>query len=377
MIDNKLYIGILSGTSMDSIDCGIYSFHNSALKEIAFYENDYPKNIKNGIIENLKTLKENYIKSEINTNLSNEYGKIINDVLKKENIKAEDVEAIGMHGQTISHLKYNNKNISIQLGCPNVFAKNTMIKVVSDFRNQDIENGGEGAPLAPLFHDYIFKEHKKKRIIVNIGGISNVSLLKNSHNNKVLGHDTGPGNILIDSWMKNNYDNDFDENGIIASKHHVDENLLNIFLKDNYFIKIGPKSTTTEYFCYDWIVEKIKSNKKLLSKGDVLATLTALTAISITNSIKDNYSFCDEIFICGGGAFNKTLVSYIKESAKNIFHDEVLVDTTESLGFNPKSVEAGLFAWLAMCKVNDIKLNYTEVTGAKRPCALGQIYNFK
>ena len=377
MINNKLYIGILSGTSMDSIDCGIYSFHNSVFKEIAFYENDYPKNIKNGIIKNLKTLKENYIKNEINTSLSNEYGKIINRVLKKENIKAEDIEAIGMHGQTISHLKYDNKNISIQLGSPKVFAKNTIIKVVSDFRNHDIENGGEGAPLAPLFHDYVFKEHNKKRIIVNIGGISNISFLKNSHNDKVLGHDTGPGNTLIDSWMKNNYNNNFDENGIIASKHNVDRNLLNIFLKDNYFIKLGPKSTTTEYFCYDWILEKIKSNKILLSKGDVLATLTALTARSIINSIKNNYSVCDEIFICGGGAFNKTLVSNIKESAKEIFQDEILVDTTKILGFNPKSVEAGLFAWLAMCKINNIKLDYTEVTGAKEPCILGQVYYFK
>tara|TARA_Y100000996_G_scaffold304904_1_gene242042 strand:+ start:815 stop:1948 length:1134 start_codon:yes stop_codon:yes gene_type:complete len=377
MINNKLYIGILSGTSMDSIDCGIYSFHNSVFKEIAFYENDYPKSIKNEITENFSALKENYIKSEINQNLSNEFSEIIYKVLKKENIKAKDIEAIGMHGQTISHLKYKNKNISIQLGCPNVFAKNTLIKVVSDFRKHDIENGGEGAPLAPLFHDYIFKEHKKKRIIVNIGGISNISLLRNSHNSKVLGHDTGPGNTLIDSWMKNNYDNDFDKDGIIANKHHVNENLLNIFLKDNYFKKIGPKSTTTEYFCYDWIIEKIKSNKILLSKGDVLATLTELTAISITNSIKNNYSFCDEIFICGGGAFNKTLVSNIKKSAKKILRNDILVETTETLGFNPKSIEAGLFAWLAMCKVNNIKLNYTEVTGAKEPCTLGQIYNSK
>ncbi len=362
---------------MDSIDCGIYSFHNSVFKEIAFYENDYPKSIKNEITENFSALKENYIKSEINQNLSNEFSEIIYKVLKKENIKAKDIEAIGMHGQTISHLKYKNKNISIQLGCPNVFAKNTLIKVVSDFRKHDIENGGEGAPLAPLFHDYIFKEHKKKRIIVNIGGISNISLLRNSHNSKVLGHDTGPGNTLIDSWMKNNYDNDFDKDGIIANKHHVNENLLNIFLKDNYFKKIGPKSTTTEYFCYDWIIEKIKSNKILLSKGDVLATLTELTAISITNSIKNNYSFCDEIFICGGGAFNKTLVSNIKKSAKKILRNDILVETTETLGFNPKSIEAGLFAWLAMCKVNNIKLNYTEVTGAKEPCTLGQIYNSK
>ena len=375
MIDNKLYIGILSGTSMDSIDCGIYSFHNSVFKEIAFYENDYPKNIKNEIIKNLETLKENYIKNEINTNLSNEYSKIINRVLKKENIQAEDIEAIGMHGQTISHLKYDNKNISIQLGSPNVFAKNTMIKVVSDFRNHDIENGGEGAPLAPLFHDYVFKEHKKKRIIVNIGGISNISLLKNSHNDKVRGHDTGPGNTLIDSWMKNNYNKNFDENGNIASKYRVDDNLLNIFLKDNYFKKLGPKSTTTEYFCYDWILEKIRSKKKLLGKGDILATLTALTAMSIINSIKDNYSVCDEIFVCGGGAFNKTLISNIKESAKEIFQNEILVDTTKTLGLNPKSVEAGLFAWLAMCKINKIKLNYTEVTGAKEPCILGQVYN--
>tara|TARA_Y100000996_G_scaffold262993_1_gene206923 strand:- start:570 stop:1103 length:534 start_codon:yes stop_codon:yes gene_type:complete len=177
--------------------------------------------------------------------------------------------------------------------------------------------------------------------------------------------------------MKNNYNKNFDENGNIASKYRVDDNLLNIFLKDNYFKKLGPKSTTTEYFCYDWILEKIKSKKILLGKGDVLATLTALTAISIINSIKDNYSVCDEIFVCGGGAFNKTLISNIKEFAEEIFQNEILVDTTKTLGLNPKSVEAGLFAWLAMCKINKIKLNYTEVTGAKEPCILGKVYNIK
>ena len=376
MKNKKIFIGILSGTSMDSIDCGIYNFYNTKLEEIAFYENKYPDQIKNKMNSNLEKLKKNYDKSFLDVELSNEYGKIVNRVLAKEKINPKDVIAIGMHGQTISHLKHKGRNISIQIGCPKTLSKETQIKVISNFRNHDIENGGEGAPLAPLFHNYIFKKNDKKRIIVNIGGISNISLIESDRNINISGFDTGPGNTLIDSWMKNNFNSNYDKNGDTANKYEINEKLLNIFLQDKYFKKKPPKSTTTEYFCYEWVLDKLKFNNNSYDNGNILSTLTMLSAESIIKSIKENYESCDEIFICGGGAFNKTLIFNIKKSTEKYFSKEVLINTTESLGFNPKSVEAGLFAWLAMSRINNIKLDYTNITGAKKPCVLGNIYSF-
>ena len=375
MKNRKIFIGILSGTSMDSIDCGIYNFCNNKLEEIAFYENKYPDQIRNKMNSSLEELKKNYDESYLNVELSNEYGKIVNRILAKEKIDPKDVIAIGMHGQTISHLKHNGRNLSIQIGCPKTLSKKTQIKVISDFRNHDIENGGEGAPLAPIFHNYIFKKNDKKRIIVNIGGISNISLIESDANMNISGFDTGPGNTLIDSWMKNNFNSNYDKNGDTANKYKINESLLNIFLEDKYFKKKPPKSTTTEYFCYKWILDKLDFNNNSYDKGVVLSTLTMLSAVSILKSIKENYAICDEIFVCGGGAFNQTLIFNIKKSAEKYFSKDVLINTTKSLGFNPKSIESGLFAWLAMSRINNIELDYTNITGAKKPCVLGNIYS--
>jgi len=375
MMNRKIFIGILSGTSMDSIDCGIYNFCNNKLEEIAFYENKYPDHIRNKMNINLEELKKKYDESYLNVELSNEYGKIVNRILAKEKIDPKEVIAIGMHGQTISHLEHNGRNISIQIGCPKTLSKKTQIKVISDFRDHDIENGGEGAPLAPIFHNHIFKKNDKKRIIVNIGGISNISLIESDTNMNISGFDTGPGNTLIDSWMKNNFNSNYDKNGDTANKYKINESLLNVFLEDKYFKKKPPKSTTTEYFCYKWILDKLDFNNNSYDKGVVLSTLTMLSAVSILKSIKENYAICDEIFVCGGGAFNQTLIFNIKKSAEKYFSKDVLINTTKSLGFNPKSIESGLFAWLAMSRINNIELNYTNITGAKKPCVLGNIYN--
>ena len=375
MMNRKIFIGILSGTSMDSIDCGIYNFCNNKLEEIAFYENKYPDHIRNKMNINLEELKKKYDESYLNVELSNEYGKIVNRILAKEKIDPKEVIAIGMHGQTISHLEHNGRNISIQIGCPKTLSKKTQIKVISDFRDHDIENGGEGAPLAPIFHNHIFKKNDKKRIIVNIGGISNISLIESDTNMNISGFDTGPGNTLIDSWMKNNFNSNYDKNGDTANKYKINESLLNVFLEDKYFKKKPPKSTTTEYFCYKWILDKLDFNNNSYDKGVVLSTLTMLSAVSILKSIKENYAICDEIFVCGGGAFNQTLIFNIKKSAEKYFSKDVLINTTKSLGFNPKSIESGLFAWLAMSRINNIELNYTNITGAKKPCVLGNIYS--
>ncbi|MBT7602976.1 MAG: hypothetical protein HN574_00415 [Gammaproteobacteria bacterium] len=375
MTNNKLYIGILTGTSMDSIDCGIFNFNNNEIKLICFQENDYPADIKNSIKNNLNNLLKNYKNHELNYYLSKRYGIIINQLLEKEGITSNKISAIGMHGQTISHFKNGTKNTSIQIGSPEILNKETNIKVISNFRQDDINNGGEGAPLAPLFHDYCFKTNNKIRIIINIGGISNISLISNNKNNNVFGFDTGPGNTLIDTWTNEKYKLPYDRNGEIAYSNNYSKELLDIFLNDEFFDINAPKSTSTEYFSYDWIIKKLKLSNLNHSDGEVLSTLTKFTSISILKSIKKEFNTCDEIYICGGGAFNKYILSDIANEAKIIFSEKIVVDTTDVLGFPPKCIESGLFAWLAKSKLNEDKLDYTNITGSKEPVVLGEIFS--
>ena len=376
MKKNNLYIGILTGTSMDSIDCGIFSF-DSRCKLISFYENNYPLELKNKIKENYEVLKKDFSNNILHKDLSKVYSDIVNRIILKENIDKKYISAIGMHGQTISHGKYNNKNISLQLGCPITLSKMTNIKVVSDFRQYDINNGGEGAPLAPLFHDYIFNNNIDRRIIINIGGISNISFLTNREN-KLFGFDSGPGNTLIDVWVNKKYGQDYDTDGKISSEYRSSENLLKIFLSDKYFQKNFPKSTTTEYFNYDWIISKIKLVNSDFSDGDVLATLTKLTAVSIAKSIKNYCIDCKEIYVCGGGAFNKTILSHIHSEVNKEFpNNNIVVDTTEKIGLPPKIVESSLFGWLAMSRINNKILDYRMITGAQKSSILGKIYSSK
>ena len=375
MNKNNLYIGILTGTSMDSIDCGIFGF-DSRYKLISFYENNYPLKLKKKIKENYGILTKDFANNILHKELSEVYSDIVNKIILKENINKKNISAIGMHGQTISHGKYNNKNISLQLGCPLTLSKMTNLKVVSDFRQHDINNGGEGAPLAPLFHDYFFNNSIDRRIIINIGGISNISFLTNKKNN-LFGFDSGPGNTLIDIWVNKKYNQDYDVDGKISSEYSSSENLLKIFLSDKYFKKNFPKSTTTEYFNYNWILSKIKLANTDFSDGDVLATLTKLTAISIAQSIKNCCMDFREIYVCGGGAFNKTILSHIRSEVNKEFPNNIIVETTEKIGLPPKIVESCLFAWLAMSKLNNKILDYRMITGAKKTSTLGKIYSFK
>ncbi len=373
MENNNLYIGILSGTSMDSIDCGIFRFHKNNCTLISFSENEYPLDIKNQITNNQEEVLRDYKNSNINIELAAEYSKIINDLLGKENIKSCDIKAIGMHGQTVSHGEKNGKKFSIQFGCPSTLANQTKIKVIADFRQHDIKNGGSGAPLAPLFHEFLFKKNNTKRVIVNIGGISNISRLSNEQE-KLIGFDSGPGNTLIDAWMKKKFNMNYDKDGNIAARFDSNDKLIKVFLEDTYFKLKCPKSTSTEYFNYSWIIKNISKSKLNLGDNEILSTLTNLTAISIVQSVNEYSKNCKEIYICGGGANNNSIMRYIEAKAKNIISNEIIVKTTSDLNFHPKTVEAGLFAWLAMSKIDNQKLDYRNITGSNIPLELGKIY---
>ena len=375
-----LYIGILTGTSMDSIDCGIFHYNDNEYKTIAFYENNYPDDLKKRVKKNYENLKKGQKNSVLDTEFSKLYAKYINKILIKENISSADVRAIGMHGQTISHGKRNGKNYSIQIGCPDTLKKATNISVISNFRQTDIENGGEGAPLAPLYHNYIFQHKIRNRAIVNIGGIANISFIPKFNSKLAIkGFDVGPGNTLIDLWANEKFQIKYDKNGDIAKKNNINKKLLNLLLDDKYFLhNANTKSTTTEYFSREWVAEKLnKLNIKNLDDGDILATLTELTAVTIFKAIS-KYENIDDVYICGGGAFNKTILDSIKEKIschqnKNKIKP-ITVESTSKININPKSVESGLFAWLAYKRIKNNKLDYSRITGSKKVKTVGIIY---
>ena len=376
----NLYIGILTGTSMDSIDCGIFYYNKKECKTIAFYENHYPDELKKKIIKSYKNLKKCQKNEALDNEFSELYAKYINKILIKENILPSDIKAIGMHGQTISHGTHNGKNFSLQIGCPNTLKKATKISVVSSFRQTDIENGGEGAPLAPLYHNYIFQHKNRNRIIVNIGGIANLSFIPKLNSKLTIeGFDIGPGNTLIDFWANEKFQISYDKNGYIAKNNNINNKLLKLFLDDKYFLnKKNIKSTSTEYFSKEWVKEKLnKLNIKDLNNGDILATLTELTAVTIFDAIC-NYKNIDDVYICGGGAFNITILDSIREKIschqKKNKIKAISVESSSKININPKSIESGLFAWLAYQRINNNKLDYSRITGSKKVKTIGIIY---
>ena len=375
MNNKELFIGILSGTSMDSIDCGIFDFSGNKQKMIGFLENDFPKNLKKEIQKEYSNLVIDSNEHYLNKEISLIFSKYIKKIITKSKIEIDEINSIGMHGQTISHGEKNGKYFSIQIGCPKTLSINTQINVVSDFRQTDIENGGEGAPLAPLYHEFLFKNHSINRGILNIGGIANISIIP-SGNFKTWGCDIGPGNTLIDTWVKNKFQAEFDKDGKLSMQYLSNPNFLSILLNDDIFKKIS--SLSIEYFSYEWLKNKIDIYKNKftseLSDGEILASLTDLLAhlYKMHSISKEKLCNIDELLVCGGGAFNQTIMSNLQKAFN------FKVQTTDSVGVNPKIIESGLFAWLASCRVKNVALDYSGITGSRNPKkTIGNIYKPK
>jgi anhydro-N-acetylmuramic acid kinase len=257
----------------------------------------------------------------------------------------------------------------LQIGDPNVIAIGTGIATAADFRRADMALGGQGAPLAPAFHQWLFADAGSRRVILNIGGIANVSLLPGALA-QASGFDTGPGNTLLDSMARENLAAPYDDGGTWAASGNVSGELLQIMLADEYFSLPAPKSTGFEYFNADWLNARLKSlADKRLAAVDVQATLAELSARSIAAAILGDMPAVDEVFICGGGVHNPDLVQRIVNCLA-----PAEVASTEACGLHPDWVEAVAFAWLAMRRLADKPGNLPAVTGASRPELLGAVY---
>lgn len=362
----------MSGTSLDGIDVAITSFSDSAeFQFIAAQTFPFPEQLQQKlqllITEQHCTVQE---LGEIDIALGQLIGESINQLLDTHQLPAKDIVAIGSHGQTLFHSPTGEFPFSLQIGNANVIAELTAITTVADFRQRDIAAGGQGAPLVPAFHQALFNAEDKERVIVNIGGISNITLLPASSAEPVIGFDTGPGNALLDYWTNLHLSKAYDDGGQWAKSGQCNESLLAIFLNEPYFKQATPKSTGRELFSKAWLDNKLAEYAKELDPADVQATLVELTALTIAEDIEAYTHSNGDIFVCGGGAHNDYLLSRLHSLL-----DNNNVSTTSDLGLHPDWVEACAFAWLAYRTVNQQAGNLTAATGAKHPAVLGAIYS--
>jgi len=362
MNNSTLLFGVMSGTSLDGIDIVLINQNNKSIKIIEFIHTPYNSNTQKKFLE-LHSDQNSDLERSIQMSLYHAKitAKGINKILKKHNLMAEDIECIGYHGQTIRH--HPKRNYTIQLGSANLLAELTNISVVSDFRNRDIVAGGQGAPLVPAFHNEFFFKNNKNRIIINIGGISNITYLPTNKN--IIGFDCGPGNILLDHWIRIQHNKNYDNLGRWAKSGELIEDLLLNFQKDLFFKKSPPKSTGRELFNINWLN---KFDVKNYPTEDIQRTLLELTVVTINDSIKRFCPSVDEIYICGGGSKNKFLIERLKKITG------LNIDTTDKLNMPSQQVEAIAFAWLAKKCIRKQFNNSPTITGSSGPRILGAIH---
>ena len=362
MKNEKLIFGVMSGTSLDGIDVVLIKVAKNKITLIDFIHKPYSKSLIHHLLLIQQPGHDDLEKSiQLGLVHAKLTSSIINLMLKNTNIIAKDIRGIGYHGQTIRHQP--KKKFSVQIGNAHWLAEKTNISVVSDFRNRDIVAGGEGAPLVPGFHQHVFSSRSKNRVIVNIGGISNLSYL--TTDNKINGFDCGPGNLLLDYWIKNNMGKNYDHQGRWSSNGDTIPSLLSAFLEEPFFNKKPPKSTGRDLFNENWL-EKFNLNHE--RPVDVQRTFLELTAISISSSIKKYCKKADQIFLCGGGSKNLFLKKRLGELTALPIND------TDILGIPSQSVEAVAFGWLANQALDNIPNNSPSITGSIGSRILGVTY---
>ncbi len=359
----ELYIGLMSGTSMDGIDAALVDFTESQAKLINTYSHPWPEAVQQALVR-ARDIPDDELSSlsSLDLNVAKIFAEACVRVLQDTPYNTLDIIAIGSHGQTIRHRPDIDKPFSLQLGNAKRIAGLTGIDVISDFRTADIKAGGQGAPLAPAFHQAVFHHDKVNRVIVNIGGISNITVLPEDKNLAVTGFDCGPGNTLMDAWIAKHKQQHYDAEGVFAASGKTNATLLAKLLMDDYFQLAPPKSTGFEYFNLEWLGKYID---KEMDSADVQSTLCDLTAISIIRAINQYAAITDEIVICGGGAHNKELMRRLQAISK------CPVATSEELGIHPDWVEAMAFAWLAYQHNHQLTGNLPSVTGANKAVILG------
>ena len=369
----------MSGTSLDAIDAALLNLSNDHIKLLATHNHTLPDTLKHKILQLNQPgqLDEVHQMAVADQQLADVFAAAVNTLLNQAGIQANDIKALGSHGQTIRHQPDGATPYTVQIGDPNRVAELTGITTVGDFRRRDIAAGGQGAPLVPAFHATLFRTTSENRAILNLGGMANLTLLPADPAQAVSGFDTGPGNVLLDAWYQRHQNGTYDKNGLWASTGQVSEPLLAALLELPFYSLSPPRSTGREQFNIDYldsILGQITASPKPEDipeniPEDIQATLSELTARSVAQALTKWGGHCERLLVCGGGVLNADLIKRLGNNLPGL-----TIESTEAYGMAPEWIEAAAFAWLAKQTLHHQSGNLPEVTGASRCVVLGGIY---
>lgn len=363
----RLYVGLISGTSADGIDAALVRFEHDKPQLLHALTHAWPDALRTQVLrvaQDETTLDLDAF-GRLDVAVGQTFADAVAALLVQSGTSASSVHAVGSHGQTVRHRPSGEHPFTLQIGNASVIAERCGIDVVADFRSADVAAGGQGAPLLPAVHAMLLNAPGRTRVVLNLGGIANITVL--AADGRVFGFDTGPANGLMDAWCLRHRGEAFDRNGAFAASGRVDESLLATLLDDPYFALPPPKSTGREHFHLGWLDARLHA--ATASPADVQATLLELTVRSIVAAIDAHASDAEDVLICGGGVHNRVLVQRLRE----LLQPRVLGSTAD-YGVDPDYLEAAAFAWLARQRLLGLPGNLPAVTGARGPRVLGAIH---
>ena len=363
----RLYVGLISGTSADGIDAALVRFEHDKPQLVHALTHAWPDDLRTQILrvaQDETTLDLDAF-GRLDIAIGHTFADAVKALLAQSGTPASSVHAVGSHGQTIRHRPSGEHPFTLQIGNASVMAERCGIDVVADFRSADVAAGGQGAPLLPAVHAMLLHAPGRTRVVLNLGGIANITVL--AADGRVFGFDTGPANGLMDAWCLRHRGEAFDRNGAFAASGRVDDTLLATLLADPYFALPPPKSTGREHFHLGWLDARLHAITA--SPADVQATLLELTARSIAAAIDAHASDAADVLLCGGGVHNQVLVQRLRELMRSRE-----LGSTADYGVDPDYLEATAFAWLARQRLLGLPGNLPAVTGARGPRVLGAVH---
>jgi anhydro-N-acetylmuramic acid kinase len=367
----ELYLGLMSGTSMDGVDGVLVDFSSTQLTLIAGASKPMPPALRQELLDLNQAGHNELHRAALAANaLAHAYAGVVQALLKLADVFPAAVRAIGAHGQTVRHQPqaFDGTGYTLQLNNPALLAELCGIDVIADFRSRDLAAGGQGAPLVPAFHRAVFGRPGSEVAVLNLGGMANLTVLGAADEGDILGFDCGPGNVLLDAWCLQHKGEPFDGDGSWAASGHVDVDLLNRMLAEPFFAQCPPKSTGRDLFNPLWLAAALAPSATV-SSADVQASLAELTAYSCADAVQTYAPASSELLVCGGGAFNQHLMRRLQA----LLPTRKVTDTGLR-GLPPLQVEAAAFAWLARQTVRRQPGNLEKVTGARGARILGAIY---
>ncbi len=363
----SLYIGLMSGTSMDGIDAALVDIGADGIELISYLQCPYPETLRDALGVSTRADPELPLRKlmTLHIDVGTAFAAAVQALLETAGVSAAAITAIGSHGQTLLHSPDTAPPFTLQIGDAATIAVRTGITTVADFRSVDIAAGGQGAPLAPAFHAFAFRHTDRDRVVVNIGGIANATFLPGGDSGAVSAYDTGPGNCLMDEWIRTAQGSAFDAGGRYAASGTALPALLERMLEEPYFRRPPPKSTGRDLFNAGWLRAFSPADH---APADIQATLAALTVRTIAEAVQRSGLAAPELLICGGGAANPVLLAGLAAALP-----DSRVGSTGEYGLAPDRIEACAFAWMANNRLNNIAFP-SEITGAARSLVLGAVY---